>query len=344
MKRMNQKGFSLVELLGTIVILGILSVSGILAYSRYKDKARTQAYDTLAESAMNAAEEYVMDNPYETEVNFDTLVLYDYLESSLDPGGSEEDCIGTVRITEKKQTDKTKLKENSYVVDMCCANNNFEYMSNGRKAKTSMCHANFNSEKYIEHNQEANCQNDNINKKDFNIYTMDYMDKVCTKASGKYGECSDGVANKPCREYDYHQYHCNCHYSKTTKKYCSSNISSSSSHTMKIRYYDNANGIAACNSNDAGSFNSYVSQVCTYGTYPSEQDVMTFHGYQFFKEKSVGYKDFRPEGTWFHDPIIGVTLEDRVQRKDNSDGSINSEQGCRDTCIRFTESLSGKIE
>lgn len=343
MKRCNQKGFSLLELLGVVAILGILSVITISAYTKYKDKARNQAYDTLAQSAMDAAEEYLMDNPYETEVNFDTLVLQDYLENTSDPGGSEKKCVGTVRIAETDQTDETKLKETSFVVDMCCANNNYEYESNGRKVKTTMCHAEFNSEEYIEHNAETNCQSDNLNIKSFSIYTMDYMDKVCTKTSDKYGTCSDSVANQPCRKYDYHQYDCNCQYSKTTKKYCSSNISSSSSHTMRIRYYDNANGINACNSDEAGSFNSYVSQVCTYGTYGEGKDVMTFHGYQFFKGKSVGYTDFRPEGTWFHDPIAGVTLEDRVQRKDNSDGSIDPEQGCRDTCIRFTEAINGKI-
>ena len=59
---------------------------------------------------------------------------------------------------------------------------------------------------------------------------------------------------------------------------------------MKIRYFNNANGIAACNSDDPGSFNSYVTKVCTYGTYDryglaDNPDVMGFHGYQFFKEK-----------------------------------------------------------
>ena len=340
---MKQKGFSLVELLGTIVILGILSVAAIVAYTRYKDNARNQGYDTLAKSAMNAAEQYIMDNPHETEVNFDTLVVNDYLESSKDPGLKEGECVGTVRITEGNQTDKNVLKENSYVVDMCCAAGNYQYNSNGRKAKTSMCHAAFNREKYVE-KSTPNCQSGNTKSKSFNIYTMDYLRKVCTKSSGKYGNCSDSVANNPCRQYDYHQYKCNCVYSKSSNKYCSSNISGSSQHTMKIRYYDNTNGRASCNSEEPGSFNSYVSQVCTNGTYDSGKDVMTFHGYQFFKEKSVGYTDFRPEGTWFHDPITGVTLEDRVQRKDKEDGSINPEQGCEDTCVRFTESLSGKVD
>ena len=140
MRRCNQKGFSLLELLGVVSILGILSVITISAYTKYKDKARNQAYDTLAQSAMDAAEEYLMDNPYETEVNFDTLVLQDYLDNTNDPGGSGKKCVGTVIINETDQTDRT-LKETSYIVYMCCANNNFEYDSNGRKEETITCNA-----------------------------------------------------------------------------------------------------------------------------------------------------------------------------------------------------------
>lgn len=345
MKKLNQKGFSLVELLAVVSIMAILTGVGISAYTRYSERAKKDGYTILAQSAISAAEEYIMDHPTTTEVNFDVLVKQNYLESSADPGAKGEICSGTVRIT-PQPTEEGQLASNKYIVDVCCAGENYEYEDNGRRVVTGICHAEFQQEKYIEQNPTTNCVSGTTKTKNINIYTMNYLDKVCSKnASGNYGSCKDSQGNYPCRRYDYHLRKCVCTYNKNNNKFCSSAISASGSdnHTMKIRYFNNANGISACNSDDPGSFNSYVTKVCTYGTYASGSDVMTFHGYQFFKEKSVGYTDFRPEGTWFHDPITGITLEDRVPRKDKEDGTIDYEQGCRDTCIRFTEYLSGKV-
>ena len=51
------------EILTVIVILGILFAVGITAYSKYKDRAGIQGYDTMAKSASQAASEYRMDHP-----------------------------------------------------------------------------------------------------------------------------------------------------------------------------------------------------------------------------------------------------------------------------------------
>ena len=340
-KQNIQKGFSLVELLAVIAIIGILSGLGIGAYSRYENKARQEAYDTLVKSSISAAESYLMDHPGTTDVNFDTLVNNDYLENSTDSYDKASDCVGTVRITPVPNTDDSDLVKNNFIVDMCCAKGNYQYDNTGRKVKTTVCQADFNEEKYLE--KETNqCASGKTKSKTFNIYTMEYLSRVCSKnASGNYGSCKDSQGNYPCRSYDYYQYQCTCTYSKANNKFCKSTDTppQKDHHTMKIRYYNDAKGIDACKSDEAGSFNSYVKQVCTYGKYASGRDVMTFHGYQFFKEKSVGYTDFRPEGTWFHDQLNGISLEDRVQRKDKN-GIKNPAQGCRDTCVRFTEAIS----
>ena len=126
----NNKGFSLVELLAVIAILGILSGLAITAVSKYQENAKRQAYDTLTESASLAAEQYVMSNPGATEVDFETLVNEGYLENSIDPGTKKDNCTGKVVIKEDDDEDSgaaSKLKENTYTVSVCCANYNYTY-------------------------------------------------------------------------------------------------------------------------------------------------------------------------------------------------------------------------
>ena len=57
----DKKGFTLVELLAVIVILGILSTVGVISYGRYLDKARKQSYDAMFESIYDASQNYMMD-------------------------------------------------------------------------------------------------------------------------------------------------------------------------------------------------------------------------------------------------------------------------------------------
>lgn len=62
MKKLNRSGFTLIELTASILILGILMLIGIAAITTYMDQSRKQAYDTMARSASEAAEEYIMDS------------------------------------------------------------------------------------------------------------------------------------------------------------------------------------------------------------------------------------------------------------------------------------------
>ena len=353
---MNDKGFSLVELLAVIAILGILSGIGITAVTRYQEKSKSQAFDTLIKSAKEAAEQYAMDHPSATSVNFDTLVSEGYLENAIDPRNTNSTCSGTVRINDDDEGVASKLKANGYTVDICCGSYMYQIGQDNVKHKTDVCEADFQIEKYIETNTDANCNESDLRNKKFWYYTMNPKSKVCSKnASGNYGACKDSQGNYPCRIYDYYRRQCSCNYSKTTNKFCSSQVivpASDPGHTMKIRYFDNSNGIAACNSENPGSFNSYVTQVCTYGTYANnpykgQNNVMVFHGYLFFKEQSVGFTDFQPYGSWFHDPLSTLDGNDylnvRVTRAEDVDGQPNFEQGCRDMCVRFTEALSGHV-
>ena len=340
------------ELLAVVAILGILSGLGITAAMRYQEKSRTQAYETLVKSAKEAAEQYAMDHPSANSVNFDTLVTEGYLENNIDPGSQDSTCDGTVRIKDGGKGTAGKIKKNDYTVYICCKNYQYE-IGSGKAVKDQVCMADFNEEKFIEKNKAANCKEADLKvHKPFSIYTMNYMGRVCTKDdTGKYGTCYDknnpfDNINYPCRYYDYHQRSCTCKYSKITNKFCSSTVSETGDdHTMKIKYNEDAAGHASCDSDHSTDFNSNVHDVCWYGRYSGSNTVMTFHGYQFFKGASVGYTTFNPDGSWLHDGIgSGGNYDIRVARAADVDGKPNYAQGCRDTCIRFTEVIAGKVK
>lgn len=90
--RKNNKGFSLVELLGVMVILGILISSSVIAYSRYRKSARIQSYDTMASSAADAAAQYAMDYQGTKDVTLEDLYEGQYLSSLSDTGKKDKTC------------------------------------------------------------------------------------------------------------------------------------------------------------------------------------------------------------------------------------------------------------
>ena len=89
-KKINENGFSLVELLGVMVILGILISSSIIAYSRYRKAARIQAYDTMASSAADAAAQYAMEYPGTTSIKLEDLYKENFLSSLSDPSKKDK--------------------------------------------------------------------------------------------------------------------------------------------------------------------------------------------------------------------------------------------------------------
>lgn len=346
----NKKGFSMVELLAVVAILGILSGIAISVYTKYHQKAKQQAYETLVESAKEAAENYSMEHPTASSVNFDTLVEEGYLENANDPSSKGNECAGTVRIKAGNMGHSSRLTKNEYTVYICCSEYQYE-IGETTFIPTQECMADFSTEKFIEKQPTVNCKAGEVKKKEFYIYTMNYIGKVCEKgADGKYGQCYDkdnpnGNKNYPCRMYDYHQRKCTCNYSNNTNKYCSSSAASSGDdHTMKIKYNESSAGHNSCSSDDPSDFNSNVHDVCWYGLYSGSSTVMTFHGYQFFQGQSSGYTSFDPNGSWFHDALgDGGNFDVRVARGVDVGGKPDYEQGCRDTCIRFTEVISGKV-
>lgn len=53
-----KKGFTLIEMLITLTIIGILTVSGTFAFSKLTDKTRTKKYDSFVKTVEDAASSY----------------------------------------------------------------------------------------------------------------------------------------------------------------------------------------------------------------------------------------------------------------------------------------------
>lgn len=140
--KLNKKGFSLVELLAAIVILAIMITLATVAYSRYRQHAKQQGYDTLAKTASEAAAQYVMDNPEKViwDVSFEMLYEGEYMSSLSDPGIKNKQCKGDVVLRTMREENVGTLDTKEYTVHVCCKNYNYTYVfPGGSKTKTKEC-------------------------------------------------------------------------------------------------------------------------------------------------------------------------------------------------------------
>lgn len=120
---MNNKGFTMVEILGVVVILGILMSVAIGGVTIYRDKAAQQSYDTMAKSSTNAVTNYIMDYPDDSGAVFiKDLYEESYLERPADPNDEGKECNGVVVYNKNSGTGGDKLDSYDYKVHLCCAN------------------------------------------------------------------------------------------------------------------------------------------------------------------------------------------------------------------------------
>ena len=136
MKHFNNKGFSLIELLAVVAILGILFGLGVQAYSAYIDQSRNKAYLTLVQSGETAMNNYLVDHSSVTQMTYAELYEQEYLERPTDPGNKIQMCKGRVTVTTTKGTGKA-LDTYTYTTDVCCTNYIYRF-TNNRKVKQKL--------------------------------------------------------------------------------------------------------------------------------------------------------------------------------------------------------------
>lgn len=96
---MKNKGFTLVELLGTIVIIGIIFAIAIPSVTYIIRASKKRAYRAHENTMKKAATAYLTDNsakiPAKGEkcfINVDTLVAEKYIDSLSDPEDKARNC------------------------------------------------------------------------------------------------------------------------------------------------------------------------------------------------------------------------------------------------------------
>ena len=131
---MNNKGFSMIELLGVIVIIGILFAVALPAVTKYIGKTRNRAYDNIYESAYSAAQGKYMNDLQTGNTEYNIKDLYDqgYMDEPIDPS-NKGFCDGKVFITEDESTE---VSEYTFKVKLNCTNECREYYS-GKKSSNN---------------------------------------------------------------------------------------------------------------------------------------------------------------------------------------------------------------
>ena len=96
---MNKKGFTMLELLAVIIILGILITLAYMGVSRYLNQARNATYSDFEQNIKDGVTNYLIDHtgtiPNEEEslvVDVKKLVCEGYVEDLQDPRESSKTC------------------------------------------------------------------------------------------------------------------------------------------------------------------------------------------------------------------------------------------------------------
>lgn len=127
---MNNKGFTLVELLATIILIGVLSVVGIAGTTKYLTQSRNKSYKMMSQSIYEAANNCAVESQCifptrassSVTITTDELISKKYLDVLKNPISSRKDCSGSVKVyIPSGSSVDTEYKDYKYTVNLNCS-------------------------------------------------------------------------------------------------------------------------------------------------------------------------------------------------------------------------------
>ncbi len=122
----NRKGFTMVELLATVVILGILAGVGVPLVYKNLNRARNSSYNHMLTGAYDAANNKILDESISCTSSsscvfkLKDLVDGGYLENLDDPAEHGSMCDGVIEVVPSSNT-STSLKSYDYICYLKCS-------------------------------------------------------------------------------------------------------------------------------------------------------------------------------------------------------------------------------
>ena len=114
----NNKGFTLIEMLGTVVILGVIGTIAVAGVTKYLVNSRKEAYKMLQDAAYEAVNNCASESncilSNGTDISISDLKSKGYLDSFKNPKNSSQECSGTVTVRIKENSGNGNITSSSY--------------------------------------------------------------------------------------------------------------------------------------------------------------------------------------------------------------------------------------
>ena len=132
---MKNKGFTLVELLAVVVILGLLTAVAMISISNYMNRVNKEERDTLRSTITSSLQNYRVKNTVTKEMN----ITLNNLSFSRPLSYSKKDCDvenSYVYFVEKKDYDGSSSSQEVFCIYLTCGS---ETVLNDKEENNTYC-------------------------------------------------------------------------------------------------------------------------------------------------------------------------------------------------------------